>query len=226
LLRLLVVEGSRSAQVRQAQKMAEERGVPVETVPRESVAERVGHDALTQGLLLAVGPLPLVTIDELCAGGASDLLVALDGVEDPRNVGAIIRVAEAAGAQGILMAERRAAPLGPTVARASAGALEHLPVARVSNMARALGQLKEREFWVFGADSEGGEDLFSLPEPLMAGKKLLVLGAEGGGLRIGIQKQLDVRVRIPMGGVVSSLNVSAAAAICLFEFRRREAAAR
>ncbi len=221
LHRLLVIEGRRSAQVRQARRMADELKLPVEEVSRESIAERVGADAKTQGLLLEAGDLPLVRIDELVRDDPQAILLALDEVEDPRNVGAILRVADAAGAQGVLVGSRRAAPLGPTVARASAGASEHLPITQVSNMARTLALLKERDYWVIGADSEGGEDLFALPERLVRSKKVLVLGAEGRGMRHGIEKILDLKVRIPMGGAVSSLNVSTAAAICLFEFKRR-----
>ena len=136
-----------------------------------------------------------------------------------------MRVAEAAGAQGVLVAARRAAPLNVTVARASAGALEHLPVVRPSNMTRALATLKQKGFWVLGADSEHGEDLFGLSDRALSGKIVLVLGAEGKGLRVGIQKQLDLHMRIPMAGEISSLNVSTAAAVCLFELRRRALAA-
>ncbi len=221
LRKLWVLQGSRGPHVRKAQKLAEQCKLPVQEASREEFESRVGLEAKHQGLALEAGALPTVSLEELLSSDEVSLLVALDGVEDPHNVGAVIRVAEAAGAQGVLMSERRAAPLSATVARASAGALEHLPVVRPSNMARALATLKQKEFWVLGADSEQGENLFDLSDRSLSGKIVLVLGAEGQGLRVGIQKQLDLQMRIPMAGAVSSLNVSTAAAVCLFELRRR-----
>jgi 23S rRNA (guanosine2251-2'-O)-methyltransferase len=148
-------------------------------------------------------------------------LVALDGVEDPQNLGAIARVAEAAGAQGLILTRRRSPPLSPAVARASAGAIEWLPVARVPNLPRALNVLKSKGFWAFGSDPEATEELFDLSDRQLSGDRVVVLGAEGRGLRRGIAQVLDHRVRIPMEGQVDSLNVSSAAAVVLFEFLRR-----
>jgi 23S rRNA (guanosine2251-2'-O)-methyltransferase len=171
---------------------------------------------------LLAGPLPEVSLGELSrAGEAPRTLVALDGVEDPQNVGAVARVAESCGASGLLLARRRAPPLGAAVSRASAGAIEWLPAARVANLGRALNTLKDKGFWVFGCDPEGAEDLFALPARVVAGDQLVVLGAEGRGLREGILRALDHRIRIPMAGRVGSLNVAAAAAVVLFELRRR-----
>ena len=147
--------------------------------------------------------------------------VALDGVEDPQNVGAIARVAEAAGASGLILTRRRAPPLGPAVARASAGAIEWLPVARVPNLSRALNQLKNHDFWIFGADPEGDLDVYQLTDRMLAGHRVVVLGAEGAGLRPGVVRVLDHRLCIPLAGRVGSLNVSAAAAVVLFEMGRR-----
>ncbi len=147
--------------------------------------------------------------------------MALDGVEDPQNVGAIARVAEACGACGLLLTQRRAPPLGAAVSRASAGAIEWLPTARVPNLGRALNTLKDKGFWVFGCDPKGAEDVFALPGRVVAGDQVVVLGAEGRGLRAGILRVLDHRIRIPMAGRVGSLNVAAAAAVVLFELRRR-----
>jgi 23S rRNA (guanosine2251-2'-O)-methyltransferase len=147
--------------------------------------------------------------------------VALDGVEDPQNLGAIIRVAEAAGAQGLVLTARRAPPLGAAVARASAGAVEHLPVARVGNLRRALQQLQGGGFWLIGADPAEGEDLFQSADRIWQGDLAVVFGAEGRGLRRGVLGLLDHRIRIPMLGQVGSLNVAAAAAVVLFEVVRR-----
>lgn len=176
-----------------------------------------------QGVALEAGPLPDVEVAELGArAGARSWLIALDGIEDPQNLGAILRVAEAAGVAGALVPERRAAPLTPAVARASAGALEHVPVASVTNLTRALEELKrDHGYWVHAADSNAGDDLYQLPDKLLEGRLVLVLGAEGKGVRPGVRAAVDVFVHIPMAGRIGSLNVAAAAAVVLFEWGRR-----
>src|SRR5690606_26124996 len=148
-------------------------------------------------------------------------LVALDGIEDPQNLGAILRVADAAGVRGALLPERRAAPLSPAVARASAGAMEHLPVARVGNLARALHLLKDRGFWVHGAAPDAPRDLYDTPDRLFDRRLVLVVGAEHRGIRPGVRAAIDTPYRIPMRGRVGSLNVAAATAAVLFEWVRR-----
>ncbi len=196
-------------------------GIPIE----ELAADRFDLEAPTgvahQGVLLEAGPVPILEIEELVPPAGDCWLVALDGIEDPQNMGAILRVAEGAGAMGALLPERRVAPLSPVVARASAGALEHLPVAQVTNLARSLEWLKQREFWIHAADPEEGRDLYDVPDRLLTGRLVLVLGAEGRGLRPGVRAAVDVFVRIPMAGVVESLNVASAGAVVLFEWARR-----
>jgi 23S rRNA (guanosine2251-2'-O)-methyltransferase len=152
-------------------------------------------------------------------------VVLLDGVEDPHNLGAILRSALAAGAVGAVIPERRAAGLTETVARASAGALEHLPVARVTNLVRAMEELKEAGFWLVGLD-ERGEQVYS--EATLTGRIGLVLGGEGKGLHDLTRKRCDFVVSIPTGGPVRSLNVSVAAGVVLFEAvrQRRQTASR
>jgi 23S rRNA (guanosine2251-2'-O)-methyltransferase len=176
----------------------------------------------TQGVLLDAGPLPELPLEQLArTGEAAQTLVALDGVEDPQNLGAIIRVAEAAGVAGLILTRRRAPPLSPAVARASAGAIEWLPVSRVANLPRSLNQLKEMGFWIFSGEADAPLDLYSAPDRLLAGHRVLVLGAEGRGLREGVRRVVDHRLKIPMRGRVASLNVAAAAAVLLFELGRR-----
>ena len=192
---------------------------------RSQLQELVPPGAKTQGVVLEAGALPELSLDELVqetrANAGRRLLVALDGVEDPQNVGAIIRVADGAGVAGLVLTRRHAPPLGPAVARASAGAVEHLPVARVPNLARAIKGLKKHGFWAIGADAEEGEDVFGVGDEVLSGDLVLILGAEGRGIRPGVGSVLDHRVRIPLAGRVASLNVSAAAAVVLFEVRRR-----
>jgi 23S rRNA (guanosine2251-2'-O)-methyltransferase len=220
--RLWTRRGARGRELDSLVRAAEAAGAAIVEVDAETLREMVGEDAHAQGVALEAGPLPEHDLDGvLGAERTPRRLVALDGVEDPRNVGAIIRVAEAAGAAALVLTERRAPPLSPAVARASAGAVEWLPVARVVNLPRSLAILRSRGFWVLGADAGGGADLFGLPDRVFEGDLVLVLGAEGRGLRPGVRAQVDHLVRIPQAGKVSSLNVASAAAVMLFEIGRR-----
>jgi len=212
-----VREGARPRPIAELVELAGQLGVPVEEVEAGK-----WHEEPPGQIELLAGALPEVSLEDLArAGEAPRTLVALDGVEDPQNLGAIARVAEAAGASGLLLTRRRSAPLSASVSRASAGAIEWLPVARVTNLVRALKQLKTMGFWVFGSTPEGGDDLFSLPDRIVRGDRIVVLGGEGPGLRPGTLRAVDHRVVIPMAGRVASLNVGAAAAVTLFELTRR-----
>ncbi len=146
--------------------------------------------------------------------------MVLDGVEDPHNLGAIIRTAHAAGAAAVVIPERRAAGLTETVGRAAAGALAYMPVVRVVNINRTLDELKERGYWIYGLDERGkvAYDQVEFTRP-----SAIVLGGEGNGLHEHVAKRCDFLVRIPMAGQVASLNVSVAAGVMLFEWKRRAA---
>ncbi len=221
LHRLLVRRDLRRPAIGRVIAQAHQAEVAVEQVGARELAATVG-EAPAQGVVLEAGALPLVPLSDLWApapGGRR--LLALDGVEDPQNLGAIARVAEAAGVGGLILTRRRSAPLSPAVARASAGAIEWLPAARVANLPRAVNQVKDQGFWVIGADPAGGTELFDLEERLLSGDLLLALGAEGRGLRPGVRSLVDHLVRIPMRGRIESLNVSSAAAVLLFELERR-----
>jgi 23S rRNA (guanosine2251-2'-O)-methyltransferase len=223
LSRLFVREGRPRQDLDDLAAAAARAGVLVERCSPDAPDSPVGSGS--QGVALEAGPLPELPFEELLAdrpAGRSVRLVALDGVEDPQNLGAIARAAEASGTRGLLLTKRRSPPLSPAVARASAGAIEHLPVARVPNLPRALKLLKNKGFWSIGADSVKGDDWFSFPDRLAQGDLVIVLGAEGRGLRPGILDAVDHRVRIPMVGRVGSLNVAAAAAVLLFDLLRRE----
>jgi 23S rRNA (guanosine2251-2'-O)-methyltransferase len=198
-------------------------GIRIERVSGEQLNTLAGPGVNAQGVVLEAGRLPEVPLAELVSRGISGQkqLIALDGVEDPQNVGAIARVAEAAGVGGMILTRRRCAPLSPAVSRASAGAIEWLPCARVPNLPRALNQLKSEGFWIFGSDSEAGVDLFEIPDRVVTGDRVVVLGAEGKGMRRGVDRVLDHRLRVPLGGRIASLNVSAAASVILFELKRR-----
>jgi 23S rRNA (guanosine2251-2'-O)-methyltransferase len=225
LIRLRIQEDLNRAELEELAELALAAGIGVERIPREKLEATLPSGARSQGLVLEAGPLPMPSLEELQSlpvpHGGSRRLLALDGIEDPQNLGAIIRVAEAAGALGLILTARRAPPLGAAVARASAGAVEHLPVSRVGNLRRALIQLKRGGFWVIGADPKAGEDLFQTPDRIWQGDLALLFGAEGRGLRRGVVQLLDHRIRIPMAGRIGSLNVAAAAAVVLFEVVRR-----
>jgi 23S rRNA (guanosine2251-2'-O)-methyltransferase len=164
-----------------------------------------------QGICAQAAPYPYVEPDSLLA--ADDALVlALDQVQDPRNLGAICRVAESAGAAGVVIPERRSAEVTPVVCKASAGAVEHLPLARVRNVADWLAWAKEAGAWVYGASADG----VPYERPDYAGKVVLVLGSEGRGLRPRVAQACDELVALPMRGRIESLNVSAAAAALVY----------
>ena len=212
------VAGRDDDRLRRLLEDAGARGVRVQQVTRE-VLERETRGASHQGVIADVAATPEVSLDDLArTEGRRPLIVVLDGVEDPQNVGAILRSADAAGATGVVRQTRRAAPLEGAAAKASAGAVHHVPVADVVNIARALEELKARGVWCVGldADTETAYYELDLTVPIA-----LVVGAEGHGLRRLVRERCDLLAAIPMAGHVSSLNVSAAAAIVLFETVRQ-----
>ena len=173
-----------------------------------------------QGICAEVGPYPYVDADSLLEAGDA-LVLALDEVQDPHNLGAVCRVAEAAGCSGVVLPERRSAEVTPAVCRASAGAVEHLPVARVQNLADWLGWAKEREAWVYGAVADAR---VPYDRPDYRGRVVIVLGSEGRGLRPRVTAACDELVFLPSPGRVASLNVSTAAAALVYgilQFRKR-----
>ncbi|MFL5908283.1 MAG: 23S rRNA (guanosine(2251)-2'-O)-methyltransferase RlmB [Solirubrobacterales bacterium] len=175
-----------------------------------------------QGVVAEVDPYPYVDADSLFeSDDGQGLVVALDQIQDPHNLGAICRAAEVAGAAGVVIPERRAASVTPAACKASAGAVEHLPVARVRNLADWLALAKERGAWIHGADAEAERGYTDVE---WTGRAVLVLGSEGKGLRQRVAKACDELVSIPVAGRVGSLNASVAAAVILFEARRQRAA--
>jgi 23S rRNA (guanosine2251-2'-O)-methyltransferase len=173
-----------------------------------------------QGIVAEVDPYPYADARAILEA-PDGLLVALDQIQDPRNLGAVCRSAEAAGAAGVVIPTRRSASVTAVASKASAGAVEHLPVARVPNLADWLGVAKEAGAWVYGAESGAATPYASAD---LTGMVVLVLGSEGGGLRRRVAASCDLLVSIPIGGRVESLNVSAAAAVLLFEAARQRGA--
>lgn len=224
--RLCIRSGKQRAEHAELVELARAAGLPVEIVEGVELEERTDVDGNDQGVALRVGPLPELSLDELIeyartAPGEGSRLVALDGVEDPQNVGALARVAESAGAHGLILTERRAPPLTPAVSRASAGAIEWLRVARVPNLSRALTVLQENTYWIVAAALASKATLFEMDDRILTGSLVVVLGAEGKGIRPRILEQADHLVEIPMRGKIASLNVSTAGAIILYDLLRR-----
>ena len=216
--------------VRQIEQLAAEQGVPVRRVGADEIERAAGGPASRhQGVVAEVGDAAgrgRVDLEDLVAGAsAAPLVVVLDGIEDPHNLGAILRTVDAAGADGVVRQSRHAAPLGGATAKASAGAVAHVRVAEVVNIARSLEALKEAGVWTIGLAGDGptryDEIDYTLPTAL-------VVGSEGTGLRRLVRERCDWVVSIPMGGHVQSLNVSVATAVVLFEAvrQRRNRAAR
>ena len=216
LERVLVAQGAGGPRLQEIIDLARRQSVAVRFEPR-SALDRLAGTSAHQGVV-ALGAATKYA--ELDAVSSSELIVVLDGVEDPHNLGAIVRTAHAAGAGGIVIPERRAAGVTDVVAKAAAGALEHLPVTRVTNVNRTLEELKKSGHWIYGLDERGTEDYDRVE---YAAPTVFVLGGEGKGLHDQVRKHCDVLVRIPMAGKISSLNVSVAAGVVLFEWRRRRA---
>lgn len=201
------------------QWLRDEQGLRVQVKPERALTDEVGTRD-HQGVVARVAPYRYADAYELAAA-ERPLLVCLDQVTDPHNLGAVARSAEGAGATGIVVPAHGAARITPAVSRASAGAVEHLPVAVVPNLARFLTEVKGPDLWVWGAASEGGSSLWKAD---LAGGVAFVLGAEGRGLRPLVRRTCDAIVSIPLGGRIESLNVSVAAAVLLYEARRQRGA--
>jgi 23S rRNA (guanosine2251-2'-O)-methyltransferase len=215
LEKVAIAKGAAGPRVQEIIDLCRERTIPVRFEPKESL-DRLAAGALHQNVIGFGASHDYAALDELLVGAR--LLVVLDGVEDPHNLGAIVRTAHAAGADGIIVGERRAAPLTETVERAAAGALAYLRIARVTNISQTLERLKEQGFWIYGFDERGTEPYHSVQ---YTAPSVFVLGGEGKGMHQGVQKHCDVLVRIPMAGAVSSLNVSVACGVVLFDWRTR-----
>lgn len=219
-----VAEGTRSPEIDRAVQAAKERGVTVEVRPRRMVAELAG-DTVHQGLVAVTGEFRYAELGEMLlaaeAADAPPLLVLLDGITDPHNLGAIVRSAEVLGAHGVVIPERGAAPVTPTAVKASAGATERLRIAQIGNLLRTIDALRERGMRVLGAGAGGGERLDRVD---LRGPVALVIGAEGKGMREAVARRCDGLFHIPQRGAVSSLNASVAAGIALYEAARQRLA--
>jgi len=215
LQRILVLRTDR--QFSELVQLAKSKRVPVHIEP-PAAFHRLVPGGRHQGVIAFVAAKAYSSMEEILERarlrGEPPFLVILDGVEDPHNLGAVLRTAEAAGLHGVFIPERRAVGLTSVVAKVSAGALDHILVARVGNLSRLIGELKKAGIWIYGVEPSAGKPYVAID---MTGPIALVVGGEGEGIRPGVLKECDERICIPMLGSVESLNVSAAVAIVLFE---------
>jgi 23S rRNA (guanosine2251-2'-O)-methyltransferase len=216
LEKVVVADGRRGEELRRILKLAAVHGIPLEFGGRERLEKLAPHQ-VHQGVAGICRGHAYATVDEVIAHrhekSKYDLLVLLDSVTDPQNLGSIIRTAHCCGANGVIIPENRAASVTASVAKASAGAVQYLPTAMVVNLVRTIEYLKEKGFWIYGADAEAQMDIQA---PDYQGNIALVMGSEGRGIRPLIRKKCDFLISIPLRGQVSSLNVSVAAGVILF----------
>ena len=227
LEQIMIAEGARHERLRELLDLAKRSRVPVHRAPRIAL-DRALPGVSHQGIIARTAAARYRDAEELLeelgaqvATANKPLVLGLDAVEDPRNLGAILRTAECAGVAGVFIPERRASGLTATVAKAAAGALEHVPVARVTNLVQLIEQLKQRNIWVIGAAADGTSDYtdwdWTVPSALF-------LGGEGSGLHRLVRERCDALVRIPLRGQIESLNVSVAAGVILYEALRQRTA--
>jgi 23S rRNA (guanosine2251-2'-O)-methyltransferase len=216
--------GSRGAAFAELERLGRGAGAKIRSAPRQKLDRLAGTDR-HQGVVAVVADFRYAELDELVAAaqasGRAPLLVVLDGVEDPHNLGAVIRSAHALGAHGVVIPKDRAVGVTPAVAKASAGAIARCPVARVTNVAKSLEALKEAGVWSVALAADGDRPLAEVD---LTGPTALVLGSEGEGLRPLVRKTCDLGARIPMTGDIDSLSVSASAAVALYEAARQRGA--
>lgn len=218
--KILLQEGAHGGSLGEIIALAKEKGVPVETVKAEKL-DKLAKGLRHQGVAALAAPIAFRTLDDVFARAAEKneepFILLLDELQDPQNVGALIRSADAAGVHGVLMPRRRSCPLNAVVAKISAGAVEYVPVVQIGNIAQTIEELKQRGCWVVGADMDG-DDFYAAN---MSGPIVLVIGAEGRGLGRLVKQKCDDVVSIPMNGGVNSLNASAAGAVLMYEVVRQ-----
>lgn len=218
--KIVVAKGPRQGSIREILALAKEQGIVVQEVER-TILDKLSEGANHQGVLAQIAGISYVELDDLLAKGRdgdwAPFLVLLDGIQDPHNLGSIMRSGEAMGVDGVIIPKRRAVPVTQTVMKASAGAANYVPVCRVGNLATTIDTLKKVGYWIVGADMEGStcftQDL--------TGPIALVIGSEGAGLSRLVKDKCDFLSSVPMRGAINSLNASVAAALLMFEVVRQ-----
>ncbi|MCX8046621.1 MAG: 23S rRNA (guanosine(2251)-2'-O)-methyltransferase RlmB [Anoxybacillus gonensis] len=218
--KIWIAEGSQRGQMQPIIQLAKEMGITVQYVPKKKMDQL--SDGNHQGVIAQVAAYRYYDIDDLFKKAEerkeAPFFIILDELEDPHNLGSIMRTADAVGAHGIIIPKRRSVGLTATVAKASTGAIEYVPVARVTNLARTVDELKERGVWIFGTDAKGNQDYRQLDGMIPLA---LVIGSEGKGMSRLLREKCDVLVRLPMIGHVTSLNASVAASLLMYEVYRK-----
>jgi len=217
--RVLAVKGAGGSRLQEIIDLCRELRVPLRFETRDTL-DRLARGSVHQGVVAIGARQRYASLDDVPP--SASLLVLLDGVEDPHNLGAVIRTAHAAGADAVVIPERRAAPVTAAAAKAAAGALEHLPVVRVANINRALETLKKQGFWIYGFDQRGDSTYDKVD---YSPRSVMVFGGEGHGLHEQVRRHCDFLVCIPLAGKIASLNISVAAGVALFEWKRRRTGA-
>ncbi len=219
--KIWIGEGTQKGQVNQVIDLAKENGIQFQFVPKkklDSLVDKQNH----QGVVASVAAYEYADIDDLFTNaeqkGEDPFILILDEIEDPHNLGSILRTADAAGAHGVIIPKRRAVGLTATVAKASTGAIEYVPVVRVTNLARTMDELKKRGLWFAGTDAKGDTDFREASFDLPIG---LVIGSEGKGISRLIKEKCDFLLSVPMRGKVTSLNASVAASLLMYEVLRK-----
>ena len=219
--KLWIASGDREGSVSEIAALAKERGIVVQYVERAKIESLAGGHR-HQGVLAYVAPVPYAELDDILKAaeekGEAPFLVLLDELEDPHDLGALLRTADATRVHGILIPKRRSVSLNATVAKTSAGAVEYVPVARIGNIAQTLKKLKEKGFWVAGADMDGEKAYY---EADLTGPLVLVVGSEGRGMSRLTKDACDFIVSMPMVGRINSLNASVAGSILMYESMRQ-----
>ncbi len=216
----MIAEGVLTGPLQEIFTTAKDRKIPVQKVERQRL-EKFASGIAHQGVLAFLAAKEYVEVDDILAGispGEAPFLIILDEISDPHNLGAILRTADAAGAHGVVIPRRRSAPLTPTVAKSSAGAIEYVQVARVANLPQTIEGLKKKGLWIVGAEADG-EDIFW--DARLDGPLALVIGGEDKGLGRLVKERCDSLVRLPMSGRVNSLNASVATALLSYEVLRQ-----
>ena len=215
--KILVAQGDRQGSIKEVIALAKEKGIILQETEYRRLDE-IAMGLRHQGVVAYAAPVDYVELDDIleaaAAKGEPPFLILLDELEDPHNLGAILRTADAAGVHGVLIPKRRSCPLSATVAKTSAGAVEYVPVARIGNVAQTIKLLKEKNMWVVGADMDGDKEYY---EADLTGALVLVVGSEGRGISRLAKEHCDFLVRLPMNGHINSLNASVASSILMYE---------
>jgi 23S rRNA (guanosine2251-2'-O)-methyltransferase len=222
--KILLARGERHGSILEIVAMARECGLLVQEVEMAKLAGLAGG-VRHQGVVAFTSPVAYVEVETILAAAyrknEPPLLVLLDELEDPHNVGAILRTADATGVHGVLLPQRRSCPLSAAVAKTSAGAVEYVPVARIGNITQTIDKLKKQGLWIMGADADGDRDYFAMD---LTGPLVIIIGNEGKGMGRLVKEHCDYIVRIPMRGKITSLNASVACSLLLYEVLRQRTA--